>query len=130
MILLDTHVIVWLAFAPHRISPKAKSALQETVETGSKTCISPITLYEIGFLANRKRIQLNVSIESFLYQVADEFLLKPITVELIVEAAQFPLSFPGDPMDRIIAATALTQGIPLVTADERIRRSKVVKTIW
>ena len=45
-------------------------------------------------------------------------------------AAQLADAFPGDPMDRIIAATALTEGIPLVTADERIRRSGVVRTIW
>ena len=45
-------------------------------------------------------------------------------------AAQFPSSFPSDPMDRIIAATAIVEGFPLLTADRNIRRSKLVKTIW
>jgi PIN domain nuclease of toxin-antitoxin system len=39
-------------------------------------------------------------------------------------------SFPSDPADRLIVATALLEGIPLVTADDEIRRSKAVTTIW
>jgi PIN domain nuclease of toxin-antitoxin system len=45
-------------------------------------------------------------------------------------AVGLPLSFPKDPADRIIAATALVEGLCLLTADREIRRSRVVQTIW
>jgi PIN domain nuclease of toxin-antitoxin system len=41
-----------------------------------------------------------------------------------------PPSYPNDPADRIIGATALVEGLPLLTADREIRRSKSVQTIW
>ena len=53
-----------------------------------------------------------------------------ITPDVAALATQFPESFPRDPADRLIAATARSRSIPLVTADERIRRSPLVKTIW
>jgi PIN domain nuclease of toxin-antitoxin system len=43
---------------------------------------------------------------------------------------QMPAAYPSDPRDRIIGATALIEGLPLVTADEQIQRSRAVKTIW
>ena len=128
--LLDTHVIVWLSSNPSQISFRARSAIKEAYESGSALSISPVSLYEISFLASRNRIQMDFPIEEFLFQITSKFQLKPITARVAIEGVRFPSTFPGDPMDRIIAATALTEGIPLVTADERIRRSKVVKTIW
>jgi PIN domain nuclease of toxin-antitoxin system len=57
-------------------------------------------------------------------------MVEPITPEITAFAVQLPSSFPKDPADRLIAATAMVEGAPLVTADERIRQSKVVRTIW
>ena len=128
--LLDTHVIVWLSSSPSQISFGARSAIKKAQESGSELFISPVSLYEISFLAKRNRIQMDFPIEEFLFQITSKFQLKPITARVAMEGVRFPPTFPGDPMDRIIAATALTEGMPLVTADERIRRSKVVKTIW
>lgn len=53
-----------------------------------------------------------------------------ITPSVAALATQFPDSFPRDPADRLIAATARSRGVPLVTADERIRASSLVRTIW
>ena len=49
---------------------------------------------------------------------------------IAARAMQMPAAYPSDPMDRIIGATALIEGLPLVTADEQIQRSRAVKTIW
>jgi PIN domain nuclease of toxin-antitoxin system len=43
---------------------------------------------------------------------------------------RLPDPFPRDPSDRLIAATAMVEGVPLVTADTRIRQSKLVETVW
>jgi PIN domain nuclease of toxin-antitoxin system len=55
---------------------------------------------------------------------------EPSTPEIAALAVQLPSSFPKDPADRLIAATAMAEGAPLVTADERIRQAKVVQAIW
>lgn len=53
-----------------------------------------------------------------------------LTPAVAALAVRFPHTFPADPADRLIAATACTNAIPLVTADERIRESPMVRTIW
>jgi len=75
-------------------------------------------------------VTLDVAADRFLQRVALRFSVLELSTSIAVAAGSFSDPFPGDPMDRIIAATALTEGIPLVTADERIRRSGVVRTIW
>jgi PIN domain nuclease of toxin-antitoxin system len=57
-------------------------------------------------------------------------MVQPITPEIAAFAVELPSSFPKDPADRLIAATAMVEGAPLVTADERIRQAKLVQTIW
>jgi len=54
----------------------------------------------------------------------------PITPEIAALAAQFPDDYPCDPADRIIGATARAEGLTLVTRDENIRRSPLLKTVW
>jgi PIN domain nuclease of toxin-antitoxin system len=56
--------------------------------------------------------------------------VRPITPEIAALAAQFPDSYPGDPGDRLIGATARAEGLTLVTRDENIRRSPLLKTVW
>jgi PIN domain nuclease of toxin-antitoxin system len=53
-----------------------------------------------------------------------------MTPEIAALAVQLPADFPNDPADRVIAAAAIAEGSPLVTADERIRQAKVLETIW
>jgi PIN domain nuclease of toxin-antitoxin system len=130
VILLDTHVILWLALEPEKVSKSASIAVREIGAAGAGIGISSVSLYEIARLAERSRVKLDLPIETFLRRVESHFLVRQVTVPIATAAGQLPDHFPGDPMDRIIAATALTEGMALVTADERIRRSAVVKTIW
>ena len=56
--------------------------------------------------------------------------VRPITAEVAALATQFPESYPRDPVDRLIGATARAEGLALVTRDEMIRNSPLLKTIW
>jgi PIN domain nuclease of toxin-antitoxin system len=89
-----------------------------------------MTLWEVGTLAGRGRIQLGINLESFLQELEARFVVLPITSRACVRAMSFPTTYPKDPADRIIGATALVEGLSLITADREIRRSKLVPTIW
>jgi PIN domain nuclease of toxin-antitoxin system len=130
MILLDTHVLLWLLLEPEKLSQEASAAITRTLRTGEAIAISPITLVEIARLAARGRVQLSRPARAFLGKIESDFSVHTITAEIAYIAGQLADPFPGDPADRIIAATALTEGMTLITADDRIRRSAAVKTIW
>jgi len=130
LILVDTHVVVWLAFDQSQISSKARAAIDEARGLRDGLAISDFTLLEAGTLASRGRIHLGISLESFLQEVETRFVVFPITGRACARAMGFPSTFPKDPADRIIVATALVEGLSLITADREIRRSKVVSTIW
>jgi PIN domain nuclease of toxin-antitoxin system len=78
----------------------------------------------------RQRIHGDDSIDSFLREVESRFVVLPLNGRIAAKAVQLPPAFPNDPMDRIIGATALVEGLSLVTADQQIRQCGIVKTIW
>jgi PIN domain nuclease of toxin-antitoxin system len=130
LILVDTHVVVWLAFEQNQISRKARAAIDDARKLGDGLAISDITLLELATLASKGRIHLGISLESFLREVETRFVVFPITGRACARAMGFPATYPKDPADRIIGATALVEGLSLITADREIRRSKLVRTIW
>ncbi len=130
MILLDTHVVVWLALEPDRISKRARAAIEETRQHGEGLAISDITLLEIATVENKGRIKLHTSVEAFLSEIESRFVVLPMTGRICVGALTLPPTYPNDPADRVIGATALVEGLSLITADDGIRRSKSLKTIW
>ena len=129
MILLDTHVLVWFQLRPNKLSRAAASAIRRARATGG-IAISVITLVELATLLQRGRIALRGSVQATIQDIIAEVVVTPINVDIAVLTASFPPDFPSDPMDRIIAATARAEVIPLVTADERILACPLVKTIW
>jgi PIN domain nuclease of toxin-antitoxin system len=130
LILVDTHVVVWLAFDQSKISMKARAAIDEARGLRDGLGISDMTLWEVGTLASRGRIHLGISLESFLQEIETRFVVFPISSRVCVRAMGFPPTYPKDPADRIIGATALVEGLLLVTADRAIHRAKLIPTIW
>jgi len=130
LILLDTHVVIWLAQNQQRISSRARDAINGTREGGHGLAVSSMTLLELARLASQKRIEFEPNLEDFLLDVERRFAVLPITGRICVRAFEFPASYPKDPADRVIGATAIIEGLDLVTADQAIRQSKAVSTIW
>ena len=129
MILLDTHVLIWMSSEPARLSPMAREAIRKARrETG--VCISTISLLELARVAATGRIIFPGSVESVVREMAARVMVIPMDPEIVAVSVRLPANFPKDPSDRIIASTAIAQGMQLVTADERIRDSRVVQTIW
>lgn len=129
MILLDTNVLIWLASEPGKLSKKASDAIRRASrETG--IAISAITLWELAWLASHDRLEITGTVEAFVEKISSRTAVQPITVKVAVLANQLPADYSGDPCDRLIGATALAQGMALVTKDTRIRACKQIKTIW
>lgn len=129
MILLDTHVVVWLGFEPDKLSKRAKEVIGAARLQGG-LAIAGITLLELAWLAEKGRIETTLSVESFVRLCASKMTVLPITPEIAARAVSFPDSYPRDPQDRLIGATALVEGIELVTHDKMIKKSGVIPVIW
>jgi PIN domain nuclease of toxin-antitoxin system len=130
LILVDTHVVLWLALEPKRISTRAQDVIDESRGNGTGLAISTMTLLEIATLFGKRRFNLALSLESFLDELERRFVVLPINARTCARILSLPAGYPKDPADRVIGATALVEGMSLVTADREIRRAKVVKTIW
>jgi PIN domain nuclease of toxin-antitoxin system len=130
MILVDTHVVVWLAFDQTKLSKNARAAIDDARRNSDGLAISDITLLELATLSSKGRIRLNISLESFLREIEARFTILPISGRACVRALGLSAAYPKDPADRIIAGTALVEGLSLLTADRVIRRSRALRTIW
>jgi len=130
LILLDTHVVLWLASEPERLSKNARAAIDEARQNGEGLAVSGFTLIELAMLYGKGRIRLGMSPESFLLEVEAQFVVLPISARACARSLTLPASYPKDPADRVIGATALVEGMALVTADAEIRRARAVRTVW
>jgi PIN domain nuclease of toxin-antitoxin system len=128
LILLDTHAWVWWAAEPRKLSPRARKAIESAEEIG----VSAISPWEVAMLVSKFRLELDRDVLLWVRQALalPRVTLIPLSPEIAVASTTLGLAFPGDPADRIIAATALRLRAPLVTRDRRLRSLKTLSTIW
>jgi len=127
----DTHAVIWYIFGDARLSVTARNTIEQIAAEGNQVAFSSITLAEIIYLSERGRIDA-ATLDRLLRAVDGENAVlaevpfdRNIAQSLMrVERAQIP-----DLPDRIIAATALYLGLPLISRDRRILLSDV-DTIW
>jgi len=131
VIFLDTHVLVWLASDEDRLSRPAASAIRRA-RASDGLAISDIVIWEVAFLFARGILRTHATVEATVEKLITNtgVIVRSINSQVAAIAAQFPDDYPKDPIDRLIGATALAEGLPLVTLDERIRKSPLLKTIW
>jgi PIN domain nuclease of toxin-antitoxin system len=128
VIVIDTHILVWWADGLRsQLSTPARRAIVDA----DVVAFSAVTAWEIGTLARRGRINIHLGTGDWLREAMEVHALVtlPVTAEIAVRAAEFHEVL-RDPIDCLIAATALTHNAPLITKDDRIRQSEVVQTIW
>jgi PIN domain nuclease of toxin-antitoxin system len=120
VIVLDTHILVWLAVTSERLGAGVREVLAE----GAELAISTVTVEEIAYLVMRGRIELDRPVRTWVADVLSAHEVRPIapSVAVALRAGSLdPADFPGDPADRLIYATAVEHGARLATADERLR---------
>lgn len=127
-ILLDTHVLHWWSAEPDRLSKAAADVIAEAGEIA----VAAITWFELAWLAKNERIALSVPIRAWLDGLSAQVLTLGITAGIAESAVALPSSFPGDPADRLIFATAVEMGLQLITKDKRLRHHRHPRkvTLW
>ncbi len=131
MVLLDTHVWVWFAAEPKRLSRAASTAIRRATESGGVS-IASISIWELAMLFDSGRLRAPGTVESSVRSMIEQtsVVIHEITPEIAALATAFPDDFARDPADRLIGATARSLGLPLVTRDQRMLESNLLKAIW
>ncbi len=131
MIVLDTHVLIWWLCTPAELSPKARKLINQAAAEQAIQ-VSAISILEIATLARRGRLQVSVPVDKWLADVKTlpELRIAPVTADIAQLAGGFGDEVPGDPADRVIAATALSLAATLMTGDSRLRAFQGLKTVW
>ena len=122
IILLDTHIWLWLmSGAVKAISPKLR-ALIDKLAPESRVRISAISAWEIGILISKNRISLGADPQEYVYRAIRDLNtgVEAITAEIAMGSAFLPEGLHGDPADRILIATAKHMGAALITHDKEI----------
>ena len=121
LLLLDTHVWLWLVAGSVDLSTKARLTIDEAAAAGTLR-IAAISLWEVALLASRGRIVLGKSIGPWLEEsLADPGpAIHPLSPQVAVESYALPDVFHRDPADRLIVTRARVTNATLMTRDQRI----------
>ncbi|HUY95364.1 MAG TPA: type II toxin-antitoxin system VapC family toxin [Terracidiphilus sp.] len=127
----DTHTAIWHLFADERLSPAAASTILDAANSRQKIAISSITLVEIVYLVEKGRLpQIAITqLKTALGDPGHVFTEAGLTSAIVESMVQVPREQVPDMPDRVIAATALHLGVPVITRDRKIRASNL-KSIW
>lgn len=131
-VVADTHALIWYIFDVDKLSATALTALEQAVNTGNPIYISAITIIEISYLVEKGRFAEKV-LTRILNALDDPnvgIVLVPLDRNISGVIRQIDRVTVPDMPDRIIAATAFSLGIPLVTRDLRIQALTTIQTIW
>ena len=128
MILLDTHAWIWWVSQ----SPKLSAAARQAIENETKASVAVISCWEVAMLMDKGRLKLDREVGLWVEQALalPKLEVLPLTAQIAVASVRLPADFHSDPADRMIVATARQYNVPVVTKDERIQQSGLVRTIW
>jgi len=131
MIVVDTHIIIWNALKPEMLSGRAERAIS-AANNSDGIIFCEISLWEIAMLMHKERLSIDVEYTEFIQLIleSDKYVSRGITPEIAWLSAGLFWGNNKDPADRIIAATSIIENAGLVTADNELRQSKKVATIW
>ncbi len=131
MILLDTHVWLWLLHYPSQLSSQAKAVI-DLEEPQNGLLVSAISVWEIAVKSSIGKLTLSLPINEWyqLAQIHSGITIEPLSPLDAIASTQLPDGFHKDPADRVLVAIARRYGIALVTCDTKILNYSHVQTVW
>jgi PIN domain nuclease of toxin-antitoxin system len=127
----DTHAALWYLFGDNRLSLPAKGAFDAAARSRRKIVLSVISLAEVVYLVEKNRLPGSAydDLQKTMHDPDHVLQEAPVTSEIIDAMLEVPRSDIPDMPDRIVAATAVYFGVPVISRDGRIRTSSV-QTVW
>ena len=123
----DTHSLVWYFTEDKRLGGNALAAFQETVKAGL-VIIPTIVLAEVMYICQKGRFRLTFNETLVRLEEYDNFEIVPLSIDILRMANNIGADL--EMHDKLIVATAIYFSMPLITKDERIRESKIVRIVW
>jgi len=127
----DTHAALWYLLKNPRLSATARQFMDDAAASGLDIVLSPVSLAEIVYLVEKNRLPAS-AYHDLKNALADpDYVIEeaPFTVEIVDAMRLVPRSDIPDMPDRIVAATGVYFGVPVISRDGRIRSSNV-HTVW
>jgi PIN domain nuclease of toxin-antitoxin system len=118
-VILDTHTLIWVDRSDPNLGTTTLNLVENTWRNGM-VAVSAISFWEVAMLVDRKRIVLPVPVNQWRMDWLQSGLVEiPIDGKIALLSCQLEYSH-KDPADRFIVSTAMTQKVPLLTADQKI----------
>lgn len=128
MILLDTHVLVWLDQGADFLGRRARGLIERSLRD-EQLGVAAISFWEVAMLIHKNRLAFSGDLGEWRVNLLGSgFLEFPVSGEIAIQARELK-DFDGDPADRLVAATAISLDARLITADERLLDFRRVKTV-
>lgn len=129
MIVLDTHALLWWTLDPEKLSKKAAAICREIEQRGAY--LSSISIWELGVNMRNGKLDLGMSIGDYAEKLKRLGCLEivPLDEWLLIRSLELDWDH-RDPADRVIVATGLQLGLPLLTKDNVIGLSGQIQCIW
>jgi PIN domain nuclease of toxin-antitoxin system len=123
-LLLDTHIALWLDSGDDRLRSATRHLVDRCWRSGGTIYLSAVTAWEIALLVDTRRIELDIPIEAWIARFLERSGIEPVPLGHRAASRSYLLHHleDRDPADRLLIATAIELGCPLVTYNERILR--------
>lgn len=129
MILLDTHALLWWALDPEQLSETARGWCERVELDGGFA--SSISIWEIGVKVQRGKLEIGIPVDELAHRIADRSAVELLPVDWAIWVRTLALPWDHrDPADRVIVATALHHGLPILTKDTTMHAFPAAKCYW
>ncbi len=127
----DTHAALWHLFGDERLSALAGDFIDQAAAARDRIVVSAISLAEVVYLVEKNRLPPNAYADLKAALADPDHVLKeaPFTADVVEAMRRVPRDSVPDMPDRIVAATAVYFGVPVISRDGRIRAS-TIQTVW
>lgn len=129
MIVLDTHALLWWALDPEKLSDAARTLLAQMERHGGYA--SAISIWEIAIKVKHGKLDLPLTLDEFVRRIERGAVVELLAVDTATWLRSASLAWPHrDPADRVIVATALGRGVPLLTKDAAMHDFADIRCVW